>query len=159
MIEAVNSVLSNSPVIRGNAEAVDSARSFAVNPDRVQEIAVPQAPFVSPYVSVDVDFDTAVLQIRDSETGDVLKQFPSETRLQERSRLAKAEQNAQLFKNSGAEESSSVRRETTVVASESTLASPGGVGGVAEAQIASQALAASAQTGSRALSAGVNVAA
>lgn len=79
MIEAVNSVLSNAPLARGSAEQQSTSRSFAANPERVQEVA--KAPYVSPYIHVDVNFDRAVLQIRDSDTGDVLRQFPSESQL------------------------------------------------------------------------------
>jgi len=80
MIEAVNSVIANSAITRGPAEQQSPARSFAANPERVQE--VPRAPYVSPYIFVDVTFDEAVLQIRDSETGDVVRQFPSESQLE-----------------------------------------------------------------------------
>jgi hypothetical protein len=79
MLEAVNSVLQTAPLARGNVEQTSNARTFSANPDKVQE--APRAPYVSPFVFVDVNFDKAVLQIRDSDTGDVITQFPSETRL------------------------------------------------------------------------------
>ena len=79
MIEAVNAVLSNASLSRGVAEQQSTVRSYAANPERVQEIA--QAPYISPYIYVDTNFNKAVLQIRDSETGDVLHQFPSESQL------------------------------------------------------------------------------
>ncbi len=87
MIEAVNSSLSNASVLRAPAEQVSTQRSLSSNPARLQEAAetsidVPKAPYISPYVVVDLDYNTAVLQIRDSDTGDVLTQFPSESRLQ-----------------------------------------------------------------------------
>lgn len=84
MLEAVNSVLQSAPVIRGNAEQVSTAASFAANPDRVQK--VPQAPYISPYIHMDVDLG-AVLQLRDSETGDVLRQIPSEASIEARQRF------------------------------------------------------------------------
>lgn len=77
MIEAVNSVLATAPLIRGNTD--QQSRTFAANPDKVQE--APQAPYISPHVHLDVDRDVAVLQIRDSETGDVVRQIPSEPML------------------------------------------------------------------------------
>ena len=80
MLEAVNSVLQNAPLVRGNAEQVSAIESYAANPERVQKAA--QAPYVSPYVHVDLTYDKAVLQIRDSDTGDVLNQFPSQKRLE-----------------------------------------------------------------------------
>ena len=84
MLEAVNSVLQSAPVIRGNAEQVSTAASFAANPDRVQKI--PQAPYISPYIHMDVDLG-AVLQLRDSETGDVVRQIPSEATIEARQRF------------------------------------------------------------------------
>ncbi len=80
MIEAVNSVVSTSPLAKGSVEAQSVARSYAANPERVQEIA--KAPYISPYIRVDVNFDRAVLLIRDSDTGDVLRQFPSESQME-----------------------------------------------------------------------------
>jgi len=84
MLEAVNSVLQSAPVIRGNAEQVSTSASFAANPDRVQK--VPQAPYISPYIHMDVDLG-AVLQLRDSETGDVVRQIPSEASIEARQRF------------------------------------------------------------------------
>lgn len=92
MIEAANSVALNFSTLRGNAEQVASARSYASNPEKIQEVA--QAPYISPYVYVDVDFDRAVLQIRDSDTGDVVRQFPSESELESRRRAAAAQARA-----------------------------------------------------------------
>lgn len=97
MIEGVNSVLANAAIVRANAEQSSVVRSFAANPARVQEAAsAPQAPYISPYIHLDVNYNKAVLQIRDSDTGDVLKQFPSNTTLEARRRAATAQQNAQL---------------------------------------------------------------
>jgi len=79
MIEAVNSVLSNSAATRQAVEQQSTVRSLAANPDRTQEVV--RAPFVSPYISLDRNSNRAVLQIRDSETGDVLRQYPTETQL------------------------------------------------------------------------------
>ncbi|MGB4107103.1 MAG: hypothetical protein WBK55_04835 [Alphaproteobacteria bacterium] len=86
MIEAVNAVVANASLLRGSAEQASAARSLAANPERVQEVI--QAPYVSPFIYVDVNYDKAVLQIRDSDTGDVLKQFPSEQTMAIRSRIA-----------------------------------------------------------------------
>lgn len=79
MIEAVNSVLSNAPLIRGSTEQQSTSRTQAANPDKVQVVA--QAPYISPYVHVDVNHDKAVLQLRDPDTGDVVRQIPSEPML------------------------------------------------------------------------------
>lgn len=80
MIEAVNSVLSNAPIARAVVDQQSVATSYAANPDRVQVAA--QAPFISPYIHVDVNFDKAVLQIRDSETGDVVRTIPTEGQME-----------------------------------------------------------------------------
>ncbi len=86
MIEAVNSVLQTAPIVRGSSEQVSTADSFAANPERVQKVA--QAPFVSPYIHVDVNYNKAVLQLRDSDTGDVENQFPSRPQLEAQARAA-----------------------------------------------------------------------
>jgi hypothetical protein len=85
MLEAVSTVLKSSSFVRANAEQTSNATSLAANPDRVQQ-AAPQAPFVSPYISFDVNFDRAVLQLRDGDTGDVRGQFPSQAQLEAQAR-------------------------------------------------------------------------
>lgn len=52
-------------------------------------------PYVSPYVALDPRFKTAVLQIRDSDTGDVRDQFPSHAVLEARDRAAKRAETAE----------------------------------------------------------------
>lgn len=88
MIEAVNSVLSNATASRGAAEQQSTARSLSANPEKIQEVA--KTPYVSPYISIDKSSSRAILQIRDSNTGDVVRQFPTEGQL-------RAYQNAQQF--------------------------------------------------------------
>lgn len=79
MIEAVNSVLSNASVIRVAAEQQSTVRSYAANPERIQEAA--KAPYLSQHIALDGRSNKAVLQIRDTDTGDVLRQFPTEGQL------------------------------------------------------------------------------
>lgn len=81
MIEAVNSVLSNAPYTKAVVAQQSTANSFAANPDRVQQASL-QAPYISLYIKVDTNFDKAVLQIRDSDTGDVVRQIPTESQLE-----------------------------------------------------------------------------
>lgn len=109
MIEAVNSVLQTAPFVRASSEQISTVDSFAANPDRVQK--APIAPYVSPYVHVDVNYNTAVLQLRNGETGDVENQFPSQNQLEAQARASarrevggerlsqpqKQEQSAQAF--------------------------------------------------------------
>lgn len=92
MIEAVNAVVANASLLRGSAEQASAARSLSANPERIQEVV--RAPYVSPFIYMDVNFDKAVLQIRDRDTGDVTKQFPSEQTMQVRAAIA-AKQAAQ----------------------------------------------------------------
>ena len=87
MLEAVTSVLQTSQFVRPSAEQTSTVDSFAANPERVQR-AAPQAPYISPYIAVDVNYDKAVLQIRNSETGDVEGQFPTQAQLEAQARSA-----------------------------------------------------------------------
>ena len=89
MIEAVNSVLANASAARPVVAQQSTSNSLSANPDRVQQSAV-KTPYVSPYISIDRQYNRAVLQIRDSDTGDVVRQFPTEGQL-------RAYQNAQQF--------------------------------------------------------------
>jgi len=94
MLEAVNSVLQAAPFVRPQAEQTNAADSYAANPERIQH-APPQAPYVSPYIHVNVNFDTAVIQLRNGETGDVEDQFPSDAALAARARQNAAREAAQ----------------------------------------------------------------
>ena len=81
MLEAVNSVLSNASYTRAVAEQQSVVNSYAANPARVQQ-APQQAPYISLYIKVDNNFDRAILQIRDNQTGDVVRQIPTESQLE-----------------------------------------------------------------------------
>lgn len=80
MLEAVNSTLSNAPLVRVTAEQQSTARSLTANPEKVQLAS--QAPYISPYIQVDVNYDKAVILIRDRDTGDAVRQIPSEPALE-----------------------------------------------------------------------------
>lgn len=89
MIEAVTSAVSNASLLRGGAEQINSLRSAELSTLSAPKfdtstIELPKAPYISPRVSVDSNYNQAVLQILDSETGDVLTQFPTERTLQSR---------------------------------------------------------------------------
>jgi hypothetical protein len=91
MIEAANSVLQTAPAVRTVAEQASSnLESFAANPARTQKVVI-QAPYVSPYIAIDTDYNRAVLQLRNGETGDVTDQYPSRSRLQELAQIAARE--------------------------------------------------------------------
>ena len=99
MIEAVNSVLANASLSRGSA--VQASNSAKVS----QEFTPPpRAPFISPRIALDTSVNKAVIQIRDSDTGDVLTQFPSESRI----RAIQAEQALQAAQSASQESLSGV---------------------------------------------------
>ena len=86
MLEAVNSVISNASLLRGQSEQQSQSRALATNPDSVQ--VVPQAPYISPYIRIDSNYNTAVLVIRDRDTGDTLTTIQSDASLQARADAA-----------------------------------------------------------------------
>ena len=120
MIEAVNSVLSNSSASRTAVEQTSTVRSTAANPQRIQEAA--QAPFVSPAISIDRQSSRAIIQIRDSDTGDVVRQFPTEGQLkayrqaQEFSDRQKAQADNELREANGASSQGTASAEVPVAA-------------------------------------------
>ena len=153
MIEAVNSVLANASLARtssagqGGQERAEVSRS---------EIEVPKAPYISPYISVDNSYNQAVIQIRDSETGDVLNQFPSESRLREKAQQAAELQASvenrapqQSSESAAPQQSSEVQQSSSFVAQSlgSEAPSVDVPAGTAQAQIASAALSSGAQSG------------
>lgn len=161
MIEAVNSVIVNSSLLRAATEQVDASRT----PDVADSVRPPpQAPYVSPYIGFDSGSNKAVIQIRDSSTGDVLRQFPSETRLQQ---LAAEQAERSVFAQSSFDDTQSSGE-----ASDDTQSS-GGSGDIigvstpssdaaatsanAEAKVAAAALTNGSQAGVQNLSAGVSV--
>jgi hypothetical protein len=85
MVDVVNSSVANAVILRsgGDPSAQSSARQANIINEAVASGApeTPQAPYISPYISVNYDYDKAVLQIRDAETGDVQEQFPTNSRL------------------------------------------------------------------------------
>ncbi len=85
MVDVVNSSTASAVILRAGGGA--NANGPAQQPDIISEAVqsgapdTPQAPYVSPYISVNYDYDKAVLQIRDADTGDVQEQFPTNSRL------------------------------------------------------------------------------
>lgn len=80
MIEAVNSALASAGTIKAEVSTTSAPKSYASNPDRIQEV-VP-APYTSTKIRFDTDFDKAVLEFRETETGNVVSQTPSKQQLQ-----------------------------------------------------------------------------
>gem|GEM_PF-2284955 len=81
MIEAVKSTIAAMISIKPRLDQMSNARSFASNPDKIQEVAA-EAPYVSPSIRVDNHAKIAILEFRDSMSGDVLAQIPSEAQLE-----------------------------------------------------------------------------
>ena len=85
MVDVVNSSTASAVILLAGGGA--NANGPAQQPDIISEAVqsgapdTPQAPYVSPYISVNYDYDKAVLQIRDADTGDVQEQFPTNSRL------------------------------------------------------------------------------
>ncbi len=93
MIEAVNSVLASAPLVRQAAEVQSGASTNLSQTESVRTVTPP--PYLSTFISVDVNFDTAVILLRDADTGDTVRQIPSEGALEARQRDQVERQNSQ----------------------------------------------------------------
>lgn len=149
MIEAVNSALANASILRPQDSGTNASAQNASTPALSSEsgVSVPQAPYISPHIEIDLDYNKAVLQVRDSETGDVVRQFPSESRLQELRREAAAQaQNATLSgtnRESDTEETTDTG-ETGIISPSATPRNEGAA--LAKAQSAASTLSSLGQT-------------
>ncbi len=90
MIEAISTAVQTAPLIRGNANQVSTSESIAANPERVQQVV--QAPFISPAIGFNTDYNKAVLQIRNGDTGEVIETIPADSRLEAQRRAQVTEQ-------------------------------------------------------------------
>ncbi|MGB1077467.1 MAG: hypothetical protein ACPG05_04095 [Bdellovibrionales bacterium] len=79
MLEAVNSVVSNAPLLKAATPQVSQPVAKSVS--RSDYINVESTNFTSRFVSLDETSRRAVLQIRDSSTGESLRQFPTESQI------------------------------------------------------------------------------
>jgi hypothetical protein len=126
MIEAVNSAIAASSVLKGLAlhglEPPPSAQGRAQVAQTIEAGQAPRAPFVSPMVYMNLDYNKAVLQIRDSETGDVVNQIPSDNRLaaQQRTILAEEDLYVAARQATGSDEVREATLPQAVVAPEET---------------------------------------
>ena len=89
MVEAVNNILQTAPVsaLQANSNAGDRNARADVAAEAIEQAETKQtvqAPFISPAIYVDLNYNTAVLQIRDSDTGDVERTIPSRSALETR---------------------------------------------------------------------------
>lgn len=157
MIEGVNSAVANATLLKSNTEQAISVAQTPAQPvvqSSDEGVKAPVAPYVSPYIFVNTKFDTAVLQIRDSDTGDVIDQFPRETTLAARQRAESITSNqarvVEVDDLSQVENSSvAASRQRSNVASASLASVEAGPSSslVASAQVASAALSAGASAG------------
>ena len=164
MIEAVNSTIANATTVRGVVEQINSASVPAaanvVPLDTASVPEAPQAPFISPYISVDLEFDKAVLQIRNSETGDVEQQFPTESRLAQISQAKiKQEQREPAVRNSAPQPAQAPKLQNSdiVTVQDVTSVQPSNTASSTPPQVAVAALSAGAESGHTASSAGVTL--
>ncbi len=105
MIEAVKSTLTQASLAKASVEQNSAAKSFSANPSRIQEVA--EAPYVSPTVRVDVATKVAILEFRESDTGDVLIQVPSEQQIRAyQSRKARQDAELEIELSQGTQQSS-----------------------------------------------------
>lgn len=130
MIEAVNSTIVNATIVRGVAEQMDSSSVSPVAtvlPASGSDAApsAPQEPFVSPCIAVDLSFNKPVLQIRDTQTGDVKRQFPTENQM-----ASIASTQAQVLESA----------QTTTSTAVATTASSGGSQNVAGSSMSQMAM-------------------
>lgn len=85
MIEAVTSVVSNAGFLRSSSEQQSTSTNNAVADIKVEKTSLaPQAPYISPFIAIDESYNEAVILIRDADTGDIVRQFPSESALKAR---------------------------------------------------------------------------
>lgn len=166
MVDVIGPATVGAQVPRYGSQQSQSATS--VDLSALELKGGPEAPYISPYISVDINYNKAVLQIRDSDTGDVLKQFPSESRLQQ-IRQETAARQAEEERSGGGEAAAAQTSENTVSSNTlfrvnelasnisvdvSKAPSSGGGSQIAEAQVASQALASTQVAASSAGSSG-----
>ena len=93
MIEAVGAVVSNSQILRSIAEQTSAVQNLSANPKRVQTAAV-SAPYLSPHVDYNGGNSKPIFVVRDSSTGETLKQFPSEAQIRAYSKAAQMREQA-----------------------------------------------------------------
>lgn len=90
MIEAVNATISSAPSVKAIAQQVSSAESLAANPARTQKAAV-SAPYLSPHVRLSPGVKP-IFVVRDLNTGEAVRQFPSESQIVAYQKAAQAQE-------------------------------------------------------------------
>jgi len=91
MIEAVNAVVSNSSILRSIAEQTSTTQVLSANPSKIQSAAI-TAPYLSPHVDYNGGNSKPIFVVRDSATGETLKQFPSEAQIRAYAKAAQVQE-------------------------------------------------------------------
>jgi len=94
MIEAIKSTLALSVTTKNTVQQNSTAKSLSANPDKTQEVA--KVPYVSPYIRVEQETGKAVLQIRDSDTGNIRYEFPTKNQIEAYKKVQKEASKAAL---------------------------------------------------------------
>lgn len=98
MIEAVNASISVAPSVRAVAQQITTAESFSANPAQIQKAAVGNN-YSSQYIRLAPD-TKPIFVVRDTDTGESIKQYPTESQLRAYQRAQQnqsaAAQNAQF---------------------------------------------------------------
>lgn len=105
MIEAVNAVVSNAQILRSMAEQVSATQNLSANPARIQTAAV-SAPYLSPHVDFNGGNSKPIFVVRDSSSGEVIKQFPSEAQIRAYNKAAQVREQVIIqaqFQRSGSD--------------------------------------------------------
>lgn len=79
MIEAIKSSIAAQAALKSGIEQSSAARSFTADPERTASTPAPS--FVSPTVRVDNSTKIAILEFKESDTGEVVMQVPSERQI------------------------------------------------------------------------------
>ena len=128
MLEAVNSVVSNAPLLKTTTDSGRADKGVSSASDVIQNTS--SAPYISPYVYV--SRGSAVLQIRDNNTGDVTKQFPHQSQIK--------------YSGTGSQESSISNSVSAIAVKSSQATQTSSAAPIVAAQIAADGYASSSAT-------------
>lgn len=92
MIEAVNASISVAPSVRAVAQQITTAESFSANPAQIQKVAV-GTNYSSQYIRLAPD-TKPIFVVRDTSTGESIKQYPTESQLRAYQKAQNAQQAA-----------------------------------------------------------------
>lgn len=94
MIEAVNAAISTAPSVRAMAQQVAASESFSANPSNIQKAAISTA-YSSKYIELAPDIKPIFI-VRDTSTGESVRQFPTEAQIRAYQRAQESRANAKF---------------------------------------------------------------